>query len=59
MNINFKQYRDRQFVFLFDFKKVPDSSYSGISTRAGQMLRLVVKPAGSTIPVNECLIIFI
>ena len=52
-NINFKQYRDRQFVFAFDCQKVPDSSYSGIATRAGQMLRLIVKPAGSTIPVNE------
>ena len=29
MNINFKQYRDRQFVFAFSFEKVPDSSYTG------------------------------
>ena len=53
MNINFKQYRDRQFVFAFDFQKLSDSSYSGISTRAGQMMRLIVKPAGATIPANE------
>ena len=53
MNINFKQYRDRQFVFAFDFHKLSDSGYTGISTRAGQMMRLIVKPAGSTIPANE------
>ena len=53
MNINFKQYRGRQFVFAFDFQKLSDSSYSGISTRAGQMMRLIVKPAGATIPANE------
>ena len=53
MNINFKQYRDRQFVFAFDFQKLSDSGYTGISTRAGQMMRLIVKPAGSTIPANE------
>ena len=53
MNINFKQYRDCQFIFAFSFEKVPDSSYSGINTRAGQQLLLRVKPAGATIPANE------
>ena len=53
MNINFKQYRDRQFLFAFSFEKVPDSSYTGINTRAGQQMLLRVKPAGATIPANE------
>ena len=53
MNINFKQYRDRQFVFAFSFEKVPDSSYTGVNTRAGQQMLLRVKPAGATIPATE------
>ena len=53
MNINFKQYRDRQFIFAFSFEKVPDSSYTGINTRAGQQMLLRVKPAGATIPAND------
>ena len=53
LNINFKQYRDRQFIFAFSFEKLPDSSYTSISTRAGQMMRLIVKPAGATIPKEE------
>ena len=53
MNIDFKQYRDRQFIFAFSFEKVPDSSYTGINTRAGQQMLLRVKPAGATIPANE------
>ena len=53
LNINFKQYRDRQFIFAFSFEKVPDSSYTGINTRAGQQMLLRVKPAGVTIPAEE------
>ena len=53
LNINFKQYRDRQFIFAFSFEKVPDSSYTGINTRAGQQMLLRVKPAGTTIPADE------
>ena len=53
LNINFKQYRDRQFVFAFSFERVQDSSYTGINTRAGQQMLLKVKPAGATIPAND------
>ena len=53
MNINFKQHRDRQFIFAFSFGKVPDSSYTGINTKAGQQMLLRVKPAGATIPASE------
>ena len=53
MKINFKQHRDRQFIFAFSFEKVPDSSYTGVNTRAGQQMLLRVKPAGATIPATE------
>ena len=53
MNINFRQYRDRQFIFAFSFERVPDSSYTGINTRAGQQMLLRIKPAGATIPATE------
>ena len=53
MNINFDQYRDRQFIFAFSFERVPDSSYTGVNTRAGQQMLIRIKPAGATIPANE------
>ena len=53
ISIDFKQYRDRQFIFGFSFEKVPDSSYTGINTRAGQQMLIKIKPAGTTIPVND------
>ena len=53
MNINFKHSRDRQFIFGFSFEKVPDSSSTGINTRAGQQMLLRVKPAGASIPAND------
>ena len=34
-------------------EKVPDSSYTGINTRAGQMMQIRVKPAGASIPSTE------
>ena len=53
MDINFKQYRDRQFICAFSCERVPDSSYTGINTREGQQMLLRVKPAGATIPATE------
>ena len=53
ISIDFKQYRDRQFIFGFSFEKVPDSSYTGINTRAGQQMLIRVKPAGATIPADD------
>ena len=52
-SIDFKQYRDRQFLFAMSFEKVPDSSYTGLNTRAGQQMLIRVKNAGATIPANE------
>ena len=53
ISIDFKQYRDRQFIFGFSFEKVPDSSYTGINTRAGQQMLIKNKPAGTAIPVAD------
>ena len=53
ISIDFKQYRDRQFIFGFSFEKVPDSSYTGINTRAGQQMLIRIRPAGASIPVDE------
>ena len=53
ISIDFKQYRDRQFIFGFSFEKVPDSSYTGINTRAGQQMLIKIKPAGTTIPADD------
>ena len=53
ISIDFKQYRDRQFIFGFSFERVPDSSYSRINTRAGQQMLIKIKPAGATIPVDD------
>ena len=49
MSIDFRQYRDRQFVFGFSFEKVPDSSYTGINIRAGQQMLIKIKPAYASI----------
>ena len=53
LSIDFKQYRDRQFLFAMSFEKVPDSSYTGLNTRAGQQMLVRVKPAAASIPANE------
>ena len=53
ISIDFKQYRDRQFIFGFRIEKVPDSSYTGINTRAGQQMLIRIRPAGASIPVVE------
>ena len=53
MAISFKQYRDRQFVFGFSMERVPDSSYTGINTRSGQMMQIRVKPTGASIPATD------
>ena len=32
---------------------MPDSSYTGVNTRAGQQMLIKIKPAGATIPAND------
>ena len=51
--VDFIQYRDRQFIFGFNFERVVGSSYTGIHARAGQQMLIRIKPAGASIPVNE------
>ena len=53
ISIDFKQYRDRQFIFGFSFEKIQDSSWSGINTRAGQQMLIRVKSTGASIPVDD------
>ena len=48
--INFKEYRDRQFVFGYSMERVPDNSYIGINSRAGQIMQIRVKSTGASIP---------
>ena len=35
-----------------NFEKVPDSSYTGINTKAGQQLLIRVKPVGNMVTAN-------
>ena len=51
--VDFIQYRDRQFIFGFNFERVVDSSYTGINTRAGQQMLIRIKPAGASIPTGD------
>ena len=38
------EYKESEFIFGFNLEKVPDSSYTGINTRAGQQMLVKVKP---------------
>ena len=38
LSVDFIQYRDRQFIFGFNFERVVNSSYTGNNTRAGQQM---------------------
>ena len=53
LSVDFIQYRDRQFIFGFNFERVVDSSYTGINTRPGQQMFIRIKPAGASIPATE------
>ena len=53
MSVSFRHYRDRQFIFAFSFEQVPDSSYTGINTRAGQQMLVKIKPTGTSIPTAD------
>ena len=47
LSIEFNQYKTDKFIFAMNMEKVPDSSYTGINTKAGQQLLIRVKPIGS------------
>ena len=38
------EYKESEFILGFNLEKVPDSSYTGINTRAGQQMLVKVKP---------------
>ena len=52
LSIEYSAYRVDKFIFAMDFQKVPDSSYSGINTRAGQQLLIRCKPIGNMTTAN-------
>jgi hypothetical protein len=43
ISINYKDYIRNKFIFCTDFQKVPDASWSGVNTKAGQVLMVNVK----------------
>ena len=47
LSIEFNQYKTDKFIFAMNMEKVPESSYTGINTKAGQQLLIRVKPSGS------------
>ena len=47
-----KAYSVDKLIFAMDFEKVPDSSYTGINTKAGQQLLIRVKPIGNMVTAN-------
>ena len=47
LSIKYNQYKSNKFIFAMKMERVPDSSYSGINTKAGQQLLLRREPAGS------------
>jgi hypothetical protein len=54
ISINFKDYIRNKFIFCADFQRVPDASYTGINTKAGQVLMVNVKAVNPDgIPGND------
>ena len=47
LSIEFNQYKTDKFIFAMNMEKVPDSSYTGINTKAGQQLLIRCKPSGN------------
>ena len=46
IGIKFENYRKNKFIFGFSFERVPDANWTGINTKAGQML--LIKLLGSS-----------
>ena len=51
INITFNEYIRNKFIFGMDFEKVPDVDWTGINTKAGQILIVKVK-GGSGVTKN-------
>ena len=43
ISIRFKNYIDNKFIFCISFEKVPDAEFSGVNTKAGQILMVNCK----------------
>jgi hypothetical protein len=52
ISINYKDYLRNKFVFCTDFQRVPDASWSGVNTKAGQVLMVNVKAMDQTTITN-------
>ena len=45
--MNLTNKKTDKFIFAMNMEKVPDGSYTGVNTKAGQQLLIRVKPIGS------------
>ena len=48
ISIKFKNYIDNKFIFAVSFEKIPDAEWSGINTKAGQILMVNCKALNET-----------
>ena len=48
ISFNFNQYKKTKFILAMNFEKVPEASFTGENTKAGQLLYIRLKPANST-----------
>ena len=49
IGIEFKDYVDYKFVFAMDFQKVPEASWTGVNSKAGQILIVKVNALDKTV----------
>jgi hypothetical protein len=48
VSVDFNQYKKDKFIIAMNMEKVPEASFTGENTKAGQLLYIRVKPANST-----------
>jgi hypothetical protein len=48
ISIKFRSYINNQFIFAVSFEKIPDAEWSGINTKAGQILMVNCKALNET-----------
>ena len=47
ISIQFKQYRNRKFVFCYNFENVPNASYTGKNLKSQGQIYVKVRPTGT------------
>jgi len=52
VGIDFKQYINNKFIFAMSFEKVPEASWTGVNSKAGQLLVIKANAVGSSIATN-------